>query len=121
MRKIAFLICLFLSLLAIDATAEDGAKKEAVMVTPIGYGNAGSEKMRGPQSLPVITVIYDTVAETIEVQCSDESTFDIRVYNRHGLLIGMSDSSCPTVEGIRSDGPISVQILSEHWQAEVTL
>lgn len=121
MRKIKFLICLFLSLLAIDASAGDEAKKGAVIAKPIGYGNAGDGYIRGPQSLPVITVIYDTMAGTIEVQCSDESTFDIRVYDRHGLLIGMSDSSCPTVEGIQSDGPISVQILSEHWQAEVTL
>ena len=121
MRKITFLICLFLSLLAINATAEDVAKKEVAIAKPIGYGNAGDGYIRGPQSLPVITVIYDTLAETVEVQCSDESTFDIHVYDRHGQLIGMSDSSCPTVEGIRSDGSISVQILSEHWQAEVTL
>lgn len=121
MRKIAFLICLFLSLLAIDASAGVETRTNAKKATPVSKDDTFSEQIRGPQSLPVITVIYDTVAETVEVQCSDESTFDIRVYDRHGLLIGMSDSSCPTVEGIQSDGPISVQILSEHWQAEVTL
>ena len=109
-----------MSLLAISVTAEDGKKKDITKAQPTAHDTSYGQ-IRGPQSLPVITVIYDTLAETVEVQCSDESTFDIHVYDRHGQLIGMSDSSCPTVEGIRSDGSISVQILSEHWQAEVTL
>lgn len=120
MRKITFLFCLFLSLLAINASAGDTTRTDTTKAVSIKTDTSNAQ-MRGPQSLPVITVIYDAVAGAIDVQCSDESTFDIRVYDCYSLLIGMSDSSCPTVEGIRTDGPVTVQVLSEHWQAEVTL
>lgn len=104
-----------------DVTTGVKTRTNATKATPVTKDDTFGEQIRGPQSLPVITVIYDVVAGAIDVQCSDESTFDIRVYDCHSLLIGMSNSSCPTVEGVWPDGAITVQVLSEHWQAEVTL
>ncbi|MCM1142222.1 MAG: hypothetical protein NC453_26935 [Muribaculum sp.] len=115
MKKLMFIIGIWLSLFALQAKAEQ--TKHQVYVTRGNPSNPtiGTKPHRSIVMLPSIELVYDTDNNTIDIVCSCDCDAEVRVLDAAGNIVVISDINDTIFIPSTNNSFYSVIIEAEHW------